>query len=209
MMTRLIMLTISAFGTAASAPTHLNALVTSDAASEKSCRPNEALLRGICNDMYSRTEDRSEPDLWTYRYEKKIYDASCVDFKSDTPASARGKIQHLFSIRPQALQCDALNFPVQQGHILKYAIQMETYSIVDNAVRWKIDLNLIDHADRQTLLDFTLTRAAMHNSVRTLLSDYYIKLRKNSAKHCFEIRPDSDCGRSAKDIAGMQRALGL
>ena len=173
------------------------AQIPTDAASgAPACVVDPVKLRGICNDVYSRTPDTTNPDIWTYRYEQKIYAASCVDFSKDTPRSARSKIQKLWNEHQAHLKCDALNFSVQQGSILKYAVQIENYSVVDNAVKnWKLDLNIIDSSDNRTLLDFVEARyAANHgSSAADTLENYWNLLRRNGAKRCREVDPARRC----------------
>ncbi len=163
------------------------------------CAIDPMKLRGICNDVYSRTPDATNPGIWTYRYEKKIYDAACVNFATDSPASARLKIQTLWNGHEVAFQCDALNFPVQRGNILKYAAQMENYNVLDNAIKyWRLDLNIIDHSDNATLLDFIERRYVMHKDTETsrTLENYWALLRRSGAKRCREIEPHRKCSRT-------------
>lgn len=182
-----------AFPVAAKAPQQAKA--TSDA-SHASCRPDPARLRGICNDVYSRTEDNGDPENWSYAYERKIYDAACVSFERDTGATARTKIQALWINNPEHFRCDATNFRVSKGNILKYAIEMRTYPLVDNAIRsWRLDLNLVDPSDQSTLLDFVETKIAQTSELATrqTLRNYWSTLRFAGAKRCREIRDPARC----------------
>lgn len=188
-----IVLLALAFPAAAKAPQQAKA--TPDA-SHASCRPDPARLQGICNDVYSRTEDNGDPENWGYAYERKIYDAACVSFEHDTSATARAKIQALWINNPERFRCDATNFRVSNGNILKYAIEMRTYPLVDNAVRaWRLDLNLVDPSDQSTLLDFVESKVAQTSepTTRKTLRAYWSVLRNAGANRCREVRDPGLC----------------
>lgn len=182
-----------AFPAAAKAPPHAKA--TSDA-SHASCRPDPARLAGICNDVHNRTSDLGDPENWTYKYERKIYEASCVSFNHDTPTSARAKIQSLWSKYPEKFRCDASNFGVSSGNILKYAVERRTYGLLHNAVRdWRLDLNVVDPSDQATLLDFVEDKIFETSDLsnKKTLRNYWSTLRFAGAKRCREVRSSSLC----------------
>lgn len=118
------------------------------------CRPDAGRLDGICGDVYLKTRDTSSTENYAYAYERKIYDAACVDFQQDTPNEARAKIQNLFREEMgKALACNAANFQVARGSILKYAIEMGTFVLIDSAAKsWKVDLNYVDSSDKELFL---------------------------------------------------------
>lgn len=153
-------------------------------------------LDGLCGDVYSRTEDRSNPALWAYSYERRIYDAAGVDFQKDTPQVARKRIQTLWLRHQDLFKCDAMNFQVQRGSILKYAVEIRTYPLILNAIRsWQLDLNIIDESDRATVLDFVETKIVESqgtDSYDVLVSNWRL-LRRAGAKRCDELQDASRC----------------
>jgi len=53
------------------------------------------------------------------------------------------------------LVCDAANFDISRGHVLKYSIKMREYNLVIVAAqKWMVDLNRIDASGSGTLLDY-------------------------------------------------------
>lgn len=152
--------------------------------------PDLTKLDGICTTVYSRTLDRSDPENLSYAYERMIYEASCVEFKSDTQAEARRKIQDLWRNHQDRLLCNGSNFPVANGSILKFAVEMKTTVFITNATKyWGLDLNIIDKSDGRTVLDYTRDRM---NDFRgspseEVLRNYYNEFRRYGAKHAAEL----------------------
>lgn len=53
----------------------------------------------------------------------------------------------------KALACNAANFQVARGSILKYAIEMGTFVLIDSAAKsWKVDLNYVDSSNKELFL---------------------------------------------------------
>ncbi|QDC36219.1 hypothetical protein [Sphingobium fuliginis] len=153
--------------------------------------PDISKLGGICNDVYSRTIDNSDPENFSYAYERKIYQASCVDFKSDTQAEARQKIQALWEKHQDRLQCNGSNFPVANGSILKFAVEMKATVFITNATKyWGINLNIVDKSDGRTVLDFTKDRMNdfKGSPSEEILQNYYNEFRRYGAKHASELQ---------------------
>ena len=169
-------------------PTHA---VVSAGPPAPACIPDATRLDGICGDIYQKTQDFSSRNYYAYAYERKIYEASCVDFQKDTPNEARGKIQKLFREEMgKALACNAANFQVARGSILKYAIEMRTLNFIQNAAKdWKVDLNYVDESDRRTLIDFIELKIFQNMGApyEQTLRGYYADLRERGARHCYEV----------------------
>ncbi|QDC36218.1 hypothetical protein [Sphingobium fuliginis] len=156
---------------------------------DKQC-PDLSKLTGICDNVYGRDRDNSDPENFSYAYERKIYQASCVDFKSDTQAEARQKIQALWRNHQDRLQCDGANFPVANGSILKFAVEMQATVFVTNATRfWGLDLNIVDQSDGKTVLDYTRDRIEAYRGTpaESTLRNYYSDFRRYGAKHASEL----------------------
>ena len=170
---------------------------------------NPDRLSGICNDISSRTEDNGRPDFWSYRYERKIYEAAGVNFDLDTPAVARAKIQSLWiDLYFENFTCDSLNFQIPNGSILKYAVQTRNFSIVDNAMRpWRLELNVIDDQDQETLLGFIEHKITENRGSDTerILGGYAATLRRYGALTCKELLPTQSCSKFVAHV-GLKRA---
>lgn len=167
----------------------------------RSC-PDPSKLRGICIDVYRKSTDNSSPGNYMYTYERKIYDAACVDFETDTQQSARAKLREMWISQRHRLTCDGSNFNVANGGILKYAIATEAFNLIDQAARyWGVDLNLVDQADGATVLDYMSDRIRENrgNPLEPRLNDYYNILRRYGARHCRELPDTSTC--SQKELA--------
>ena len=152
--------------------------------------PNLSKLKGICVDISSKTTDLSNPEQYSYAYEKKIYEAACVDFTKDNAQIARQKLAALWDKHQDQFKCDSADFSVTQGSILKYAIEMKTYGFLDNAVKtWKLNLNYVDSSDKKTVLDYVETKLIQYRGTNAepVLKNYYDILRRNGAKKSSEL----------------------
>lgn len=154
--------------------------------------PDPSRLRGLCDDVYRRIEDGTNRSEWTYAYERKIFEASCVDFTSDTAETARAKIQTMWRAHQVALRCDSDDFDVTNGSVLKYAVAVRTWNFIDNAISvWGVDLNIVDESDGHTVLDYIEEKIALAGDpeLKRILSTNYSSLRNHGAKNCAEL-PD-------------------
>jgi hypothetical protein len=149
-----------------------------------------AALRGICSDISTQTPYNEQPELISYMYEKRIYDAAGVDFAKDTPEQARKKIRKLWLQHQPSLRCQANNFNVRDGNILKYAIATRAYNLIDDAVKiWGIDVNIVDPSDNRTLLDYAESQRDQYKgtAMETELQNYIDILVRHGAKRRREL----------------------
>ena len=159
-------------------------------------QPNPAALEGLCNDIYRQRVDTSSRGNYTYAYERKIFEAAGVDFESDSQKSARSKIQQMWIRQRHRLICDGANFRIANGSVLKYAIETNTFSFLDNATRfWGVEINFIDKADGATTLDYLADRILENsgNALGRTLRNHYDNLRRYGARHCRELPDTSEC----------------
>lgn len=153
----------------------------------------ENALGGICGDIYLKTLDPRDPEHYAFKYQSRIYDAAGVNFSEDTPKSARKKIQDLFVKHRDLLECNATNFQLSRGSIVEYGIDIMSYSIVHDAVLWKLDLNYIGNSkgndQRIKTLDFIEKKLNQNrgNPIFQRLFPLYPLVRKSGAKHCHEL----------------------
>ena len=156
---------------------------------EKVC-PDPSKLHAICNDIYQKHEDRTPNTPYQFQYERKIYQAACADIENDSEEEAARKIRDMWNKLAPKLTCQDANFNVINGSILKYAVKMNTYDLLDRAVEfWKVNLNSIDSSDQKTLLDYIQSEIEKNKggTQEQRLKDYYRILKKHGAKHSSEL----------------------
>lgn len=151
----------------------------------KGC-PNIAKLDGLCSSINSQTKDSSNGEPYKYYYQRKILEAACVDASKDSPEEISQKVQAMWKAFNEKLTCNTPSFNVPNGSVLKYAVNMNSYDFLDDAIkRWKVDLNKIDTADNRTLLDYITFMQEKYKDTpnAVMLDTYYKKLVKAGAKH--------------------------
>lgn len=87
------------------------------------------------------------------------------------------------------LSCDALNFSMGKGDLIKYGVNNYFDEFILDITLWGIDLNKIDPADGKTALDYVKDELAKKKgtSLENNLRDYYQLLRDAGAKHRHEL----------------------
>ena len=148
-------------------------------------------LRGICVDLSTQTFSNNNPKYYSYAFEEKIYAAAEVDFARDTAAVARTKIQKMWRDDPLYLHCQANNFNLRDGHILKYAIATRSFNLIDDAIYlWGVDLNIVDSFDNRTLLDYTESQRKRYEGtpMEPDLASYIKILRSHGARYRSELK---------------------
>lgn len=166
-----------------------SALLLSASASAEDC-PNPERLRSICMFVGNKSEDHSRTDKWHYAYQRRVYEAACVDVDRDSKEERARKISQLWQQEEVKLVCNSLQFDVSNGSILKYAAHLMFDEVIADAIDWKVNLNKVDESDGRTLLDyiqFHRDRALEGSEVRARLTRYYEDLRKAGARHAGEL----------------------
>jgi hypothetical protein len=152
--------------------------------------PDVSKLRGICNDVYGKIEDKTNTEEWNYAYERKIYEAACVNFAMDSLDVAKEKIRNLWSKYQSSFKCDGADFDIVNGNILKYAVTTQTTGFIENAAKiWQVNLNIVDSADGKTVLDYIQEKITENkgSALEPIYKNYYDTLRKYGAKHKSEL----------------------
>lgn len=153
--------------------------------------PDGSKLVGICSIVSNKEKDKTPNSNFEYLYERRIYEASCADYENDSDEEIAKKISKLFAENQLKLICQGANFDVIEGNIMKYAINGRTFGFIDKAIdEWKINLNVVDKADKTTVLDYVQMQIDKNrnSSFETTLQNYYNKLRKAGAKHSRELK---------------------
>jgi hypothetical protein len=155
--------------------------------------PDLEKIGNICLNLTNFTKDPAPRGEYSYMYQRKIYDAACVDLQKDSEALMKRKIQEMWRIderqpRPR-MTCNNLQFDVINGNILKFAVRKRFQEFLEDAVWWGVHLNRVDASDQRTVLDYVkdeLDRTS-HPSTRSTLQAYYQILREGGAKHRSEL----------------------
>ena len=155
--------------------------------------PDLERLTNICTNLSGFTKDPAPRGDYSYMYQRKIYDAACVDLQKDSEALMKRKIQEMWRIderqpRPR-MTCNNLQFDVASGNILKFAVSTRFQEFLEDAEYWGVNLNRVDASDRRTVLDYVkdeLDRTSSP-SIRSTLQVYYNTLRRAGAKHRSEL----------------------
>ncbi len=124
-----------------------------------------------------------------YLFQKKIYEAACVDYYKDSREVAFAKIRRMWLIYEDKLICNGLNFDVINGNLIKYAINTKFDDFIDVVAEWGVNLNKVDEIDGRTILDYTYYHMKRNEGteIATRLNSYYNTLRKAGAKHKHEL----------------------
>ena len=151
--------------------------------------PNPKKLRGICLAVHSRHEDTSLGGRYKFLYQKRLIEAACVDISKDSETVIAAKISKMWKEHEDKLICNSVQFDVISGNILKFAVTHLFEEVLDDAIRWKLNLNKVDETDQRTLLDYVKERMESHKGggIEPHLKSYYRMLRAAGAKHKSEL----------------------
>lgn len=150
---------------------------------------NVAALDGLCASISTQQRARENPTEIAYVFERKIFQAANVDFSKDTGASARLKLKTLWMNHPWDFQCQANNFNVSNGSILKYAVATRTFSLLDDFHIWNLDYNRVDESDGRTVLDYieSLIPQYVGTNIGTNLTNYREIVREHGGLHAGQL----------------------
>ncbi|MBF6610491.1 MAG: hypothetical protein ITF99_05010 [Chryseobacterium sp.] len=156
---------------------------------ETSPCPNPKKLRGLCGFVGDRTPDDDSQGNFKYIYQRKIYEAACVDPTKDSEEEIRSKIANVWNANEATLICSNTQFDTTKGSLIKYAISMQFDMFIYDVVDWKVNFNKIDETDGKTVLDYLDDKIKQNkgNAVEKGLREYYLLLKKAGAKHKSEL----------------------
>lgn len=153
--------------------------------------PDLKKMRGLCL-LMNHTRDDEIGGRYKWRYQRKVLEAACVDIDNDSESVLMEKIQSMWAEYEQSkwYYCSSITFDVQQGNILKFAVNYGFEEFLYDMIRWKIDLNKIDESDKRTVLDYIEARVELHkgNAPESYYRSYYNLLRQAGAKHARELK---------------------
>ena len=155
--------------------------------------PDLEKIGNICLNLTNFTKDPAPRGEYSYMYQRKIYDAACVDLQKDSEALMKRKIQEMWRIderqpRPR-MTCNNLQFDVAAGNILKFAVSTRFQEFLEDAEYWGVNLNRVDASDQRTVLDYLKDELDRPTNPinRSTLQVYYNTLRRAGAKHRSEL----------------------
>ena len=152
--------------------------------------PNASRLRHICMSIDDRVEDPQPLAAhYKYEYERMILEAACVSIQADTEAVQNRKVQQMWRQLEGRLTCSGTSFEVQNGSLIKFAINSLFDDFIENIQNWGVNLNKVDDSDGKTPLDYLrdkISRSRGSPNERHFKS-YYDQLRASGAKHRSEL----------------------
>lgn len=152
--------------------------------------PNPEKLDNICMNISNRTLDPKPKGDYVYMYQRKILDAACVDIEKDSEEVIAQKIQKMWDASTYRLTCQAITFDVNAGNLLKYAVSTKFDEFIDDAIWWKVNLNIVDKQDQRTVLDYVAyhINESKGKNIESKYRHYYDILRAAGAKHAAELK---------------------
>ncbi|GGH06761.1 hypothetical protein [Pedobacter zeae] len=148
-------------------------------------------MQHICLIVGDWTAADQQDKRFKYLYQQRFYLAAKVDTLKDSPETIAEKISKMWNIYQQTgyTSCNASTFDVRDGNLLKYAVADKFEDFLQDAIKWKLDLNKIDSSDGMTLLDYiddNLLRAK-GSAFESTYKKYHDMFRKAGAKYKKEL----------------------
>jgi hypothetical protein len=123
--------------------------------------PNEGRMDRLCQYITTKSKDNTPNTLYTYNYQRIVYEAACVDFINDTDAEISQKVSLMWARHGANLRCGPMGVPAT-GSPLRFAIHNSFEEFITDALSvWKLNLNRIEN--NQTMLDFIDERISNTN----------------------------------------------
>lgn len=146
-------------------------------------------LRMLCMYVGGMSEDPEPRGRYRYKYQRKLFEAACVDLEKDSEATIAAKVSRVWRQYEDSLTCDNSRFDVVNGNLLKYAVNIKFDVFLYDVVDWKVNLNRVDSSDNRTVLDYVEYQMRINkgNASFRILESYYALLRKAGAKHQREL----------------------
>lgn len=151
--------------------------------------PDPKKLRGLCAVVGDLTEDSNPQGKYKYMYQRRIFEAACVNVNIDSEEMIAAKVSKVWKDNEDRLICNSTRFEVSNGNIIKFAVDMTFDSFISDMVLWKVDLNKVDETDGRTVLDYVQYQIerAKGSALEPRISFYYRTLKLGGAKHKHEL----------------------
>lgn len=151
--------------------------------------PNKAKLKNFCMIVGNHMKNNTGEGKYPFLFQKRFLEAACVK-DSDSDELRTEKLRRAWKMgEDNYLACTGSDFEVLKGNIIKYAVAAKFNEFIDEAIKWKVDLNKIDDSDKRTVLDYVKYHLDKNkgNELEIVYQMYYMKLKKAGAKHSSEI----------------------
>ena len=147
--------------------------------------PNPKKLHGLCAMVGRRMKDREKDD---HLYRTRFIEASCLEGNEKEEVRNK-KIKETWMAMENELVCDSSQFDVVKGSILKYAVSSKFDDFIEDAIKWKVNLNKVDSYDNRTVLDYISFHIERNkgNALEPIFKHYYKILKNAGAKHKSEL----------------------
>lgn len=144
----------------------------------------------LCSFISGRSPERDPAMPTDYAYQTSIYRAAGVDADADATGEIRRKIQAWWARGGRHHLCNAINFNVPNGSVIKYAVSRRFDGFIADFAAWGLNLNLVDPTDNRTVLDYIEDEIVrlQGTSAERILRRYYRTFRDAGALHRRELR---------------------
>jgi hypothetical protein len=154
-------------------------------------KPTRDEFTGVCNAIYEKKGDGE--GFFGDKYQELMWKISCADPKKDSKEVAYQKIRCMWNKYRVEFRCFGYTgVSAADTNVANFSIDTGFSTFLVAAVkRWKLDMNFIDPADGETLMDFLLMRRESYKNNYTAKYEEYDRiyklLEKNGAKHAKDL----------------------
>lgn len=143
----------------------------------------------LCMTISERGEDPNPQGRYTWRYQRMLMKASCVDITQDSEELIAQKISKMWKENEDTLICNNTQFDISNGNLIKFAVAMKFDEFLLDVADWKVNFNKVDKTDGRTVLDYVQAHIERNkgHEIEIRLKKYYEMLRKAGAKHRSEL----------------------
>ena len=174
-------------------------------------------LNGLCMTVGEHSSDGAlkhagDPIRFDHLFERLIVTAAGARQDTD-PEVVRRKVQALWASRHPYLRCSNVQFDLDRGSVLKYAVSSANDSFIDQMIEWGVDLNQTDfdansYPEYGTVLDYVQVHIGVNGETAMAgrLRGYYRKLRNAGAYHHREMTGAEPMRRRLEQAFGSLRS---
>ncbi|MFD0941907.1 hypothetical protein [Pedobacter boryungensis] len=149
-------------------------------------------MQNICLIVGDWTVPDEDGTRFKYMYQQRFYLAAKVDTLQDNEQTITKKIAAMWKVYQQTgyIACNASTFDIRDGNLLKYAVADKFDQFLEDAIKWKLDLNKIDFYDQMTLLDYVDYHLNRYkgSAMEPVYKKYHNMFRKAGAKYKRELQ---------------------
>ncbi len=129
--------------------------------------PNKHFYKAICGDIAARNKaPDGERQYYEYNYEKRIWEASCINIGIDDEETILKKLRIFWNKYKTKCTCDSLDFHIPNGNLLKFALSQKMPELIETlADAYGLDINFIDPKDGMNLLDYVLSQISYYEKL--------------------------------------------